>query len=254
MFKFIGMNRWHGIFLFFISAQSFVSRRIILRFFESSPQLKSDQQILRIEPTDLVVDGADNNFDLLSRLIELDEQLVIILVGIPGCGKSTFTSKVLKGSRNRKKSCRRWVAFNQDVLKTRKRVESETNYHLKKSCNVIIDRCNFDRNQRATWITLAKKYNAKAVCVVFPLHDNVRLCAKRATLRGNDGIHDADTDWFEVCQRISRQFVYPHIDEGMNLIINCSTYDDIKRVISICNLNCKEATMMKSDTVHIGDT
>jgi len=62
-------------------------------------------------------------------------------------GKSTFAKRFLKANPD-------FERVNQDELKTRKRCEAVAEAHLKEGKSVIVDRCNFDYQQRLTWIKL----------------------------------------------------------------------------------------------------
>jgi predicted kinase len=155
---------------------------------------------------------------LYDRLVTSDSVVVLILCGIPGCGKTTFAKKlcaVLPPSS-------RWESFNQDALGSRTAVEHHSSVALGRRHSVIIDRCNFDRSQRKTWIRLADQFQADCViCLVMENYLNFELCSDRAFKRGDDGVHDGDTDWSSVCSSMAKQFQYPVIQEGFSGIYHC---------------------------------
>lgn len=68
---------------------------------------------------------------------------VLILVGIQGSGKSTFSKLFTKSG---------WARVSQDDLGTRIKCEQFTVEYLKQGRSVVVDRCNFDRTQRHHWI------------------------------------------------------------------------------------------------------
>eukprot|EP00892_Ulva_mutabilis_P010974 jgi/Ulvmu1/8249/UM041_0060.1 len=78
---------------------------------------------------------------------------VLILVGSVGSGKSTFSESLLSNGSAR------WARISQDALKTRKACETAMRAALicEKCC--VIDRCNYDADQRAPWIRIAKSRN-----------------------------------------------------------------------------------------------
>lgn len=150
------------------------------------------------------------------------EKLLIILVGLPGSGKSTFATNLLSGMPEDAKS--QWVVANQDTLKSRKRVYSLAEASMLEGRHVIIDRCNFDVEQRAHWVSLARDFPSyKTLCVTLPNHLNLNYCASRATARGNDGIHQDNTNWYEVCVRMRKQYQVPRTEEGIDAIYLCDT-------------------------------
>lgn len=96
------------------------------------------------------------------------EPFMVLLVGLPGSGKSTFAQSLVASTPN--KFCR----INQDELKTRPKCERRLKQVLSASPSLpsqsesqseskqqrlcpIIDRCNFDTKQRSTWYQLAKE-------------------------------------------------------------------------------------------------
>jgi predicted kinase len=94
------------------------------------------------------------------------EPFMILLVGLPGSGKSTFAQSLVASMPN--KFCR----INQDELKSRPKCErrlkqvlsvsptsssqSQPEEKHRRLCP-IIDRCNFDAQQRRTWYRLAEE-------------------------------------------------------------------------------------------------
>lgn len=59
-------------------------------------------------------------------------------------------------------------------MKSRKACELYTKQYLDKKQSVIVDRCNFDREQRKTWIDLAQHYKVPIDCIV--LTANQKVC------------------------------------------------------------------------------
>ena len=137
------------------------------------------------------------NSEIIDSLnISFDNQIILIMVGLPGCGKSTIAEKIavnIPVSRNTlgkalesentetladdfpdnngnkanvppthqilAKSRRQWLIACQDVLKDRKSVIQATQQGLIMGKSVIIDRCNFDKVQRSHWIKIAWDFN-----------------------------------------------------------------------------------------------
>jgi len=106
--------------------------------------------------------------------IQAHKQLIIlVLVGLPGSGKSYFASKL------EKESFSQYVRVNQDALGTRKKCETACRQALSRGKSVIIDRCNFDATQREHWL----KFGVPCECIVF--NYDKELCIRRCKERRN---------------------------------------------------------------------
>lgn len=99
------------------------------------------------------------------------ESFVILLMGLPGSGKSTF-SNLLERAMPYK-----FARVNQDELKSRKDCIKIARQALDHRKCVIIDRCNFDAAQRKTWYDLAKSYGVAVDGIVLDVP--MKLCVQR---------------------------------------------------------------------------
>lgn len=170
----------------------------------------------------------DSNMQVLNHLALLDSssQVVVILCGIPGCGKSTYARNLIGRLPAPYQS--QWVIANQDTLGTRQSVIHVARQSLESGKSVIIDRCNFNETQRAHWVDIAYEYNVAAtIGVVMPNHTNLQLCIERATARGISDGHAADINWRGVCMRMQQDFQYPTMAEGFTGIFHCQNEDDL---------------------------
>lgn len=112
-----------------------------------------------------------------------------------------------------------WQRVNQDDMKSRKACEMYTKKFLDQRQNVIVDRCNFDRSQRKTWIDIAQHYKVPIDCIV--LTANQQDCSDRILTReqhptgvhGNNGVH--------ILRRFVRDYHPPTLDfnEGFSRIL-----------------------------------
>lgn len=74
-----------------------------------------------------------------------------------------------------------WRRVNQDSLKSRQRCEKAAKQTLASSACVIIDRMNFDAEQRAHWVKLASEFSSP--CYVLCLKYPAEVCAARGSQR-----------------------------------------------------------------------
>lgn len=94
---------------------------------------------------------------------------------VQGSGKSTFAKKLLDNN------AAFWTRVNQDTLKSKQKCVSVMTAALKARENVIIDRCNFDFDQRATWLDIAGQRGLPCYLVWLALPRDV--AAQRAQQR-----------------------------------------------------------------------
>jgi aprataxin len=104
-----------------------------------------------------------------------DKPRMLLLVGIPGSGKSTFAQYLTSLNTSR------YVRINQDELKSRDKCERLTRVALKQSQCPIIDRCNFDPKQRSHFIGIAQEFNVPVDCIVLDV--SVSVCLERCLNR-----------------------------------------------------------------------
>ena len=138
-----------------------------------------------------------------------DKLKMIILVGFPGSGKSTWASHLTD-----------YVVINQDTLGNRQRCIDQTKRCLKDGRSVIIDRTNINRKQRSIWTNIAKEFKIdKIECI--ELRIKPELAIERITKRENHPTIKNGTP-IEKIRDIVRRFVNeyqePRMDEGFNRI------------------------------------
>src|SRR5271166_4600417 len=102
-----------------------------------------------------------------------EHQMITVLVGMPGSGKSTF-AKIIPNSN----------VINQDIIGNRHKCIKKTKDLLKENKSVIIDRCNINKKQRSYWINIAKEFKVETIiCVEFCI--NSELAIERIKNRKN---------------------------------------------------------------------
>jgi predicted kinase len=105
------------------------------------------------------------------------KDMAISVWSMQGSGKSTFAGSLVKHGSTP------WVRVNQDSLGSRAKCEVMCREALEKKHSVVIDRCNFDANQRRHWLNLARQYGA--VCCALWIDVPVSLAADRASSRAD---------------------------------------------------------------------
>jgi predicted kinase len=101
---------------------------------------------------------------------------------VPGSGKSTF-AKSLAAAMPYK-----FVRINQDDLGNRRRCEEMAHEAFVNRKCPLIDRCNFDPEQREKFVTIAYGYGASVDCVFFDSNSTlvtVDECIKRCEKRSD---------------------------------------------------------------------
>lgn len=171
---------------------------------------------------------SNNNMHVLNHLAQLcyADQVLVVLCGIPGSGKSTYAKRLVGGLPPPYRS--RWVVANQDKLGTRINVMKVVRAALHAKRSVIVDRCNFNAEQRSHWIEVAQEFNVSATfAVTMPHHINTALCIERAFARGNSDGHGEDVNWKAVCIGMQREYTAPDVREGFAGIFGCSDDSDL---------------------------
>lgn len=94
--------------------------------------------------------------DLLkSKIQDIKQTTVYILMGPPGSGKSFMARTALSHCK--------WL--NQDVLKDKNKILRFLKQHLGEGQSVVIDRMNASKAQRLPFIEAAKEKQAQLVCI-----------------------------------------------------------------------------------------
>jgi len=141
---------------------------------------------------------------------------VIVLVGLPGCGKSDYAIKYV----NRTSDVRQWKICSSDQVRKKlygderiqgnpsdvfNQLHREVNELLTKNINVVYDATNMNRKNRKQIIDIAKKHNAtiEAHVVWCPYEDCITRDATRSRNVGS-----------EVIKKMLYRFEMPFYNEG----------------------------------------
>lgn len=133
---------------------------------------------------------------------------IIVLVGMPGSGKSTY----------RKQLGLPYVC--QDEMGSRDACANKAHEILKSGQDLVIDRTNIDKWQRAHWIKLAKYYKIDQIeCVEF--RSTPENCIKRIQSRENHETIPKETSLDKIRKivlQFNKNYEEPKFNEGFSRI------------------------------------
>nr|CAB3496224.1 unnamed protein product [Digitaria exilis] len=160
------------------------------------------------------------------------KQVVVVLVGPPGSGKSTFAEAVVAGSN----AGRPWVRVCQDTIGngkagTKIQCLKAASDALKEGKSVLIDRCNLEREQRADFVKLGSTLHADVHAIALDLP--AKVCISRAVSRkGHEGNLQGGKAAL-VVNRMLQKKETPLLTEGFSRIMSCNDDGDIKKAVDL---------------------
>lgn len=165
----------------------------------------------------------------------LGRQLLVVLVGMPGSGKSTFAEELI----SQHPEC--WRRISQDVLGSRQRCIQRAKAALREGHHVLIDRCNFDESQRRHWLGLAavdergETFAAPARVAVF-LNVSTDEACRRVLARtshegGVDSAKMSKGQMRGIVRRLGGELTPPTLEEGFEYVWVCSHREETEGVL-----------------------
>lgn len=175
----------------------------------------------------------------------MDRPTLILLVGIPGSGKTTYAYKYIKehpgtvhiSSDKIRKELWGSEATQGDNNEIFKLMQSRAIDALNNGYSVIYDCTNMTRKDRACIISICPKFAKIAAHVIF---SPIETCIERDAARKR-------TVGKEVIDRMLQRFQAPFVDEGISEI-KVIVPDDFDRLSYIDN--CKKAMDIPHDNPH----
>ncbi|KDP22862.1 hypothetical protein JCGZ_00449 [Jatropha curcas] len=173
----------------------------------------------------------DMDFDDTSKpqgAAEKGKPIVVILVGAPGSGKSTFCDHVIRASS------RLWARICQDTINngksgTKPQCLKSAASALKEGKSVFIDRCNLDKEQRADFVKLGgSEIDVHAVVLDLPAQLCISRSVKRTAHEGNLQGGKAAA----VVNKMLQKKELPKLSEGFSRIMFCQSESDVQAAIN----------------------
>ncbi|VDM43567.1 unnamed protein product [Toxocara canis] len=138
------------------------------------------------------------------------KQEVVVLVGYPGCGKSTFANKMAKEHG--------YGVVNRDTMKTWQKCVQNAKIYLQKGQSVIVDNTNGDVETRKRYCDLAKSRGVDCRCFVFTcgMEQAEHHCKYRVII-GTDAVHEEVGTM--VLRMFKSKYQEPALSEGFSSIV-----------------------------------
>lgn len=153
------------------------------------------------------------------------DAVVLILVGLPASGKSFLAQQLVGLGKGR------WARVNQDEMKSRKSCESSARRALAVGQNLVVDRLNFNIQQRSGWMQLASACDVRAIRCLY-LDIPVEVCKERIRRRSGHPTIKESAKGEQLIDLFSRLLVPPCEAEGFSQIGHITHENEVEAMIS----------------------
>lgn len=149
---------------------------------------------------------------------------LLLIVGLPGIGKSTYIQNLIKDGD------KTYTVLSSDALRAKfgtgeedqsvtpqvfSYIHEQVNILLSSGKNVIVDATNVSKRDRSGYCKLANRYGSHVVAHVFPL--DKELAMERNQIRKSKGGRYVPEFVFD---KMITKYDAPELNEGINEIIN----------------------------------
>lgn len=141
-----------------------------------------------------------NETDIFNK----DGQEMIIMIGFPGSGKSTFAKQHFNNDK--------YKIVSGDELKTIKKITNYTKQMLEEKHSVIIDATNPSKKKRAEYIEIAKTFDIPVRCI------HITTSLEESIYRNNERAKTGNGVPKIVYNIYRKNFEEPTQDEGCEII------------------------------------
>jgi len=156
-----------------------------------------------------------------------DQRELLVLCGLPGSGKTTMAVALAAAG---------WTRVNQDEVGSRNKCKDMVIDAFKHNKKVVVDRCNFDVNQRKSWLEIAREFNVTNInCVHIDTPNGI--CKVRVVNRQDHPTVKPVEGSKIIVDKFANMFVLPNVSEGFKTVetisgVDNSMFDLVGRLVS----------------------
>lgn len=147
---------------------------------------------------------------------------LIMLVGLPASGKTTFSKTIEDQIINIQR-------INQDEIRTKGKCEELFSKYTKTNQTVILDRCNLTINERKYWLDLNNHSERNCWCIYFV--SNPEECKWRIKNRKNHPTVTDANQGIGLITSIGNTLQAPTINEGFSHIETIESFKDANNLL-----------------------
>nr|QDO16436.1 bifunctional polynucleotide phosphatase/kinase [Crypthecodinium cohnii] len=163
-----------------------------------------------------------------------EKPVVLVLVGAPGCGKSTFAQRlgpaVDRYGTTTTDEGKPWRRVCQDILQKKEYCLRASADVLRAGHSVVIDRTNYNREQREPWLDLAMIQRVSCHCLVFDVSADV-CCARTVARTDHEGKLQGGSSVM-VVRRLCKMLQPIAATESFDRVRVVRTTEDLEKEIS----------------------
>ena len=163
---------------------------------QTIPKIKEDYHIY------------DNNNNDHIKFNDKNKEM-IILIGAPGSGKSTFCENYLKN----------YIRINQDNLKNKKKCFEKAIEAIKDNNNIVIDNTNPQKNIREEYIKIAKDNNYKVRAFIMKVNKDLAFHLNNLRIINNERKHFSEAVNQIPIHTFFKNYEEPKFNEGFDDIV-----------------------------------